>query len=144
MPTSISGTGVVAAAAGNWFASATWIGIRRSESGADGVRTVRIGAKTCVFDDAATVIAAWAVPGEPTVPRPRSSRSLPAAITGTTPAAATFRITSIMGSFAGSDSDPPPEKLITSIPSRTAASNAAAISGVLATLPSGVGTLKTR
>jgi hypothetical protein len=97
-----------------------------------------------VFEDAATVIAAGAVPGEPTVPRPKSSRSFPAAITGTTPAAATLLTTSSIASFAGSDSVPPPEKLITSIPSRTADSNAAAISGVFATFPSGVGTLNTR
>jgi hypothetical protein len=69
---------------------------------------------------------------------------LPAAITGTTPAAATLWITSIIASFAGSVSAPPPEKLMTSMPSRTAASKAAAISGVLATWPIGVGTLNTR
>ena len=106
--------------------------------------TESTGANTCVFDTAATVIASGAVPGEPTVPMPNSSRSLPAEITGTTPAAATLWTTSIIASFAGSVSAPPPEKLITSIPSRTADSNAAAISGVLAMCPIGVGTLKTR
>jgi hypothetical protein len=65
-------------------------------------------------------------------------------MTGTTPAAAVFRTVSIIASVAGSLSAPPPEKLITSIPSRTAASNAATISGVFATWPIGVGTLKTR
>ena len=40
---------------------------------------------------AATVIASGAVPGEPAVPKPKSSRSFPAEITGTTPAAATLR-----------------------------------------------------
>ena len=75
---------------------------------------------------------------------PKSSRSFPAEMTGTTPAAETLRITSIIASFAGSDSAPPPEKLITSMPSRTADSNAAAISGVFAMWPMGVGTLNTR
>jgi hypothetical protein len=144
VPTSISGCGEEATVGGNSLAWITSIGIRRSWSGADAPWTLRTGEKTWVFDEAATVIAAGAVPGEPTVPRPMSSRSFPAAITGTTPAAATFRTTSIIASFAGSDSEPPPEKLITSIPSRTANSNAAAISGVLATWPSGVGMLKTR
>ena len=90
------------------------------------------------------MIASGATPGEPTVPAPKSSRSLPAAITGTTPAATTFWIVSIIASFAGSVCGPPPEKLITSIPSATAASNAATISGVFATWPTGVGTVKTR
>jgi hypothetical protein len=97
-----------------------------------------------VFDVAATVTASGAVPGEPTVPRPNWSRSLPAEMTGTTPASATLWMTSIIASFAGSVSAPPPEKLITSIPSFTAASKAAAISGVFAIWPIGVGTLKTR
>ena len=97
-----------------------------------------------VFETAATEIASGAVPGEPAVPMPKSSRSFPAEITGTTPAAATFAIVSIIASFAGSVSEPPPEKLITSMPSATAASNAATISGVFATWPIGVGTLKTR
>ena len=75
---------------------------------------------------------------------PKSSRSFPAAITGTTPAAATLWIASISASFAGSICGPPPEKLITSMPSSTAASKAAMISGVFATWPSGVGTVNTR
>ena len=78
-------------------------------------------------------------PGRATEPAPKSSRSLPAAITGVTPAAATLWIASISASFAGSVCGPPPEKLITSIPSLTAASNAAMISGVFATWPTGVG-----
>ena len=90
-------------------------------------------------------IAAGAVPGEPTLPSPKSSRSFPAAITGTTPAAATFLTVSISASVAGSLSGPPPEKLITFMPSATADSNAAMISGVSAiSPPSGVGTLNTR
>ena len=102
------------------------------------------GAKTCVLPTAATEMASGAVPGEPAVPKPNSSRSFPAEMTGTTPAAATFAIVSIIASLAGSVSGPPPEKLITSIPSSTAASKASMISGVLARLPSGVGTVKTR
>ena len=65
-------------------------------------------------------------------------------MTGTTPAAATLRTASTSASLAGSVCGPPPEKLITSIPSRTAASKAATISGVLPTWPTGVGTLKIR
>ncbi len=90
------------------------------------------------------MIASGAVPGEPMLPSPYSSRELPAEITGTTPAAETLRTVSIIASFAGSVSVPPPEKLMTSIPSRTAASNAATISGVFAVKPTLVGTLKTR
>ena len=117
--------------------------LRRS-AGAPAARTERVGSKTWVFETAATVIASGADPGEPTVPMPNWSRSFPAEMTGTTPAAVTLRMTSIMASLAGSVSAPPPEKLITSMPSRTANSNAAAISGVLAMCPIGVGTLNTR
>jgi hypothetical protein len=100
--------------------------------------------KTWRFEVAATEIASGAVPGDPAEPRPNSSRSFPAEMTETTPAAATFRTVSIMASLTGSVCGPPPEKLITSIPSVTADSNAATISGVLATCPIGVGTVKTR
>jgi hypothetical protein len=96
------------------------------------------------LETAPTEIAAGAVPGDPAVPNPNSSRSFPAEMTGTTPASATFSIVSTIASLAGSVCGPPPEKLITSMPSRTAASNAATISGVLATCPIGVGTVKTR
>ena len=113
-------------------------------SGAAGAVTSSAGAKTCVFETAATEIASGAVPGEPAEPRPKSSRSFPAAMTGTTPAAATLWIASTSASFAGSICGPPPEKLITSMPSFTAASKAAMISGVFATWPIGVGTVKTR
>jgi hypothetical protein len=75
---------------------------------------------------------------------PNSSRSFPAEMTGTTPAAATFETASTSASLAGSVIGPPPEKLITFMPSRTAASNAAMISGVWAVFPIAVGTLKTR
>ena len=77
---------------------------------------------------------------------PNISRSLPAEITGTTPAFATFATTCVNGSPSGSLCGPPPEKLITSIPSATADSKAATISGVLALQqpPSGAGRLNTR
>ena len=120
------------------------IGMCLTSGGASPAVTDIVGEKTCVFETAATVIASGDEPGEPMEPVPNWSRSLPAEITGTTPAAVTFRITSIIASFAGSVSAPPPEKLMTSMPSRTANSKAAAISGVLAMWPIGVGTLKTR
>src|SRR2546430_17721693 len=113
-------------------------------SGALGVVTESAGAKMGLFVTAATVIAAGAVPGDATLPRPKSSRSFPAAITGTTPAAAVLRAISIVASGAGSDSGPPPAQLITFMPAATADSNAATISGVFTTFPIGVGTVKTR
>src|SRR5205823_4182850 len=45
-------------------------------------------ATTSDLETAATEIASAAVPGEETEPRPNSSKSFPAATTGTTPAAA--------------------------------------------------------
>src|SRR5581483_10757198 len=101
-------------------------------------------ANTCEFETAATVIASGVLPGEPAVPSPKSSRSLPAAITGTTPASTVLWTASYIASFAGSVCGPPPEKLMTFIPSVTADSNAATISGVSASWPSGVGTVNTR
>ena len=56
------------------------------------VRTRERGCEDLEFETAATEIAFGAVPGEPIVPNPKSSRSLPAAMTGTTPAAATLSI----------------------------------------------------
>ncbi len=135
---------VVLHAAGLGEPMAHWNGMPWRTAGAVGAVAFSAGAKTCVFEVAATVIAAGAVPGEPTEPSPYWSRSFPAAITGTTPASATFWTVRMSASFAGSVSGPPPEKLITSIPSFTAASNAATISGVSASSPNGVGTVKTR
>jgi hypothetical protein len=106
--------------------------------------TVKAGAKTCVLETAPTAIPSGAVAGEPAEPPPKSSRSLPAATTGTTPAAARSCTALTSASLAGSISGPPPEKLTTSMPSFTAASNAPTISGVSATWPIGVGTVKTR
>src|SRR3972149_9361198 len=104
------------------------------------------GPKTCAFAVAPTLIASGAVAGDPAVPSPKKSRSFPAEITGTTPARTTFLTVSMSASVRGSLCGPPPEKLMTSMPSATAASNAATISGVLPEQqpPSGCGTLKTR
>ena len=89
---------------------------------------------------AATVIAPDAFPGDETEPAPNSPKSLPAAITGTTPAAAARLIAVTTMSRVGSISGSPRERLITSIPSETAASIAAAISALLPSRPkSGVG-----
>ena len=85
--------------------------------------------------DAATVIASGALPGEPTVPRPPSSNSLPAAMTGTTPAAAASSIALTTTSRCSWISGSPSERLMTFIPSRTAASMPAAISGALPSSP---------
>ena len=114
-------------------------------AGAPAAVTFSSGPKTCTFETAATEIASGALLGEPIEPRPKSSRSLPAEMTGTTPAAATLSTASISASLAGFGSGPPPEKLITSIPSATALSNAAMICGVNASKPPvGTGVLKTR
>src|SRR6266542_4477538 len=118
--------------AGGVMPGAATYGICR-RLGTAGERTLRAGVKTCALVTAATLIASGAVLGEPTVPNPKRSRSLPAEITGTTPAFATLATAAMSASDAGSACVPPPEKLITSIPSATAASNAAAISGVFAT-----------
>ncbi len=48
------------------------------------------GPKTCAFATAPTLIASGAVAGDPAVPRPKKSRSLPAEMIGTTPARTTF------------------------------------------------------
>ena len=85
--------------------------------------------------EAATVIASGAVPGDPTEPAPLLSYSLPAAITGTTPAAAAFSIALTTRSRAGWISGSPSDRLMTFIPSRTAASMPAAISGEFPSSP---------
>ena len=74
---------------------------------------------------AATVIALSAVPGEISDPPPNSSKSFPAATTGTTPAAAAASSARATMSRDGSISGSPSERLITSMPSDTAASIAA-------------------
>ena len=94
------------------------------------------------FVTAATAIASGALAGEPTVPLPRSLKSFPAAVTQTTPAAVAASIASTTTSRLGVISGSPIEKLSTFMPSLTAASIAAAISGELPSRPSpGVGTV---
>ena len=78
--------------------------------------------------EAATVIAWAAVPGESIEPCPFSPNSFPAATATTTPAElAALRACATM-SLRGSTSGSPSERLITFIPSETAASIAATIS----------------
>ena len=132
VPMSVSCCALNAHVLGMLGAIARWKGIACGMPGRLGESSVSVGVKTCLFVTAATVIASGAVPGLPSEPRPKSSRSLPAEMTGTTPACTTLVTVSIIASFAGSVCGPPPEKLITSIPSRTAASNASTISGVFA------------
>ena len=112
----------------------------------DGETTVNELPNTCPFATAPTLIASGEVAGDPAVPRPKKSRSLPAEITGTTPARTAFETASSRPSVLGSAWGLPPEKLITSIPSATAASKAATISGVFAEQqpPRGCSTLNTR
>ena len=117
-------------------------------AGANGTRATPLGEttdsdgpKTWAFATAPTLIASGAVAGDPAVPRPKKSRSFPAEMTGTTPARTTFATASMRMSVRGSACGPPPEKLMTSMPSRTAASKAATISGLFAEQqpPSGAG-----
>ncbi len=84
---------------------------------------------------AATVIAPAALPGEETDPYPKSLKSFPAATTGTTPAAAAALIACTTMSRFGSISGSPSERLITFMPSATAASIAAAISALFPSRP---------
>src|SRR5215208_6286998 len=96
------------------------------------------------FVAAAAVIAREALPGEPTEPRPKASKSFPAAIAGITPAAAAPLIALTTMSRLGSISGSPSERLITSMPSATAASIPFAISGALPSGPTdGVGIVST-
>ena len=108
--------------------------------------TLSDASKMCEFAVAPTLIASGAVAGEPAVPSPKKSRSFPAEMTGTTPARTTFATVSIIASVRGSACALPPEKLMTCIPSATAASKALTISGVEPEQqpPSGSGTLNTR
>src|SRR5215211_5330729 len=101
---------------------------------------IRSGSAPRPVVEAATVIAFGVDPGELIEPRPNSLKSLPAATTGTTPAsAAPFSARTTMSRASGT-SGSPIERLTTSMPSRTAASIAAVISGALLSRPkSGVG-----
>ena len=73
--------------------------------------------------------------GEPIVPKPSVAKSFPAETTGTTPAAAAPLIAWTTTSREGVISGSPYERLITFIPSFTACSIAAAISGELPSRP---------
>ena len=81
------------------------------------------------------MIARAELPGDETEPRPNSSKSFPAATTGTTPAAEAASSASATTSRVGSISGSPSERLITSMPSVTAASIAATSSGALPSSP---------
>src|SRR4051812_30566638 len=89
--------------------------------------------------DAAAAIAFAALPGESIEPGP-SSPELPAATPATTPASAAAFNASATRSRVGSMSGSPSERLITSMPSLTAASTAAASSGALPFRPNWLGT----
>jgi hypothetical protein len=119
-------------------------GLRRSETGV-GPDDEKLAIRPAT-DEAATAIARSAVAGELTVPRPNAWNSLPAETTGTTPAAAAPLSARVTRSRLGAISGSPSERLITSIPSRTAASIPAAISGEFPSSPTLeiVGTVMTR
>ena len=90
---------------------------------------------------AATAIAPEAFEGDPIEPLPNSLKSLPAATTGTTPTREAAFSAATTRSRVGSTSGSPSERLITFIPSATAASTAAASSAALpSSSNSGVGT----
>src|SRR5918999_5823364 len=84
---------------------------------------------------APTVIASGVDPGEMTEPRPNEPKSLPAAVTVTTPARVAAPSAWTTMSRDGSISGSPSERLITSIPSETAASIAATSCGELPLSP---------
>ena len=93
---------------------------------------------------APTVMAAAELPGEASEPLPKSEKSFPAATTGTTPAAAAASSASATTSCSGAISGSPIERLITSMPSATAASIAATISAAFPSSPTSasVGTVR--
>src|SRR5206468_12806652 len=91
---------------------------------------------------AAAVIAFVASPGDEIEPLPKASKSLPAAIAGTTPAWAAALIAFTTMSRSGSTSGSPSERLITFIPSAAAGWITLTISGELPFSPTaGVGTV---
>ena len=90
-------------------------------------------------------MAIGAEPGESIEPAPSTSKSLPAAITGTTPALAAASIACTTMSRDGVISGSPRERLMTFMPSRTACSMPATISGELPSRPKSlVGIVSTR
>ena len=117
-------------------------GLSRKEMGV-GPAALKPASVLSVLETAATVIACADVPGEATEPPPNSSKSFPAATTGTTPAAAAASSASATRSRDGSTSGSPIERLITFMPSATAASMAATISAALPSspTPASVGTV---
>ena len=124
---------------------ATTSGLSRSETGV-GPEEEKLAMPGAVPDVLApTVIARVELPGDDSEPSPKSSKSFPAATTGTTPAAAAASSASATTSRDGSISGSPIERLMTSIPSVTAASIAATISGALPSSPTfaSVGTVST-
>src|ERR1044072_5269654 len=108
-------------------------GLSRSESGVGPPEEKY--AITPVLLAAATEIAPAAVEGEPIDPGTTGSKALPAATTETTPAAAAAFSAWTTMSREGVISGSPYEKLITSIPSLTACSIAAATFGGLPSRP---------
>ena len=113
-------------------------GLRRSESGVGPLEENEATTSSGPLRDvetAPTVIASGAEPGEPIDPRPKSLKSLPAATTETTPARAAAASACTTMSRDGSISGSPSDMLITSMPSATAASIAAASSGELPSRP---------
>jgi hypothetical protein len=124
---------------------ATRSGFIRSDSG-DGAIEENDAIAVLVRSAAAapTAIARAALPGELIEPSPSSAPEFPAEATGTTPAAAAAFSASARTSRLGSISCSPRDKLITSMPSATAASTARAISGALPLRPTVEGTVITR
>ena len=122
-------------------------GLRRSDTGvgpAEEKSPITSGVPLREVVTAEAVIAAGAFPGDATVPRPNSSKSFPAAIAETTPAAAAASTARTTMSRLGSISGSPKDMFSTSMPSRTAASIPATISGEFPSVPNwGVGTLST-
>ena len=100
-------------------------------------------ARTFDFVAAATAIARDAVAGDPIEPRPKSPNELPAAATGTTPAAAAPSTAWSTTFLAGSVSNSPNDMLMTSMPSRTAASMPAITSPAFSMRPKLLGVLST-
>ena len=119
-------------------------GFKRSDSGVGPAEEKPASCRLTVV--AATVIADAAEPGDETDPRPKASKSFPAETADTTPAAAAPSMARTTRSRLGGISGSPIERLMTSIPSCTAASMAAAISGELPSSPTldTVGTVNTR
>src|SRR5215210_2483398 len=119
-------------------------GFRRSEKGvgpADENEATRRAS-----DVAPTVIADGAEPGDETEPSPNAPKSFPAETTGTTPALAAPSSARTTRSRAGGISGSPIDRLMTSMPSATAASIPAAISGEFPSRPTfdAVGMVSTR